>query len=96
MVEPQGRSSRTATHNRPVLVLPRPGLSTGTGVSSAWIASPYRTWWAIVSASGTDLFIYGYNSGYIRDHNYNNYLLNSWLVLLSGSGRCSGGCYLQL
>ena len=36
-LEPIGRSSLTYTHKRPVLVLPRPGCSTGTGVSSAWI-----------------------------------------------------------
>ena len=32
---PLGRSSRTYVHSRPVRVLPRPGSSTGTGVSSA-------------------------------------------------------------
>jgi len=32
---PIGRSARTYTHSRPVLVRPRPGSSTGTGVSSA-------------------------------------------------------------
>ena len=33
---PAGRSSRTYVHNRPCLVVPRPGKSTGTGVSSPW------------------------------------------------------------
>ena len=37
---PAGRSSRTYTHSRPVLVLPRPGSSTGTGVSSACTLAP--------------------------------------------------------
>src|SRR3954451_20303965 len=32
---PNGRSSRTTVHSRPVLVLPL--ASTGTGVSSAWM-----------------------------------------------------------
>src|ERR1039458_1090096 len=31
-----GRSSRTYVQKRPILVLPRPGERTGTGVSSAW------------------------------------------------------------
>ena len=42
-VLPDARSSATYTHSRPVAVLPRPGSSTGTGVSSAWILSALRT-----------------------------------------------------
>ena len=47
-----GRSSRTYTHNRPVRVRPRPGSSTGTGVSSAWIFSAANTWLRIPSTIG--------------------------------------------
>jgi len=35
----QPRSSRAYTHSLPVFVLPVPGASTGTGVSSVWILS---------------------------------------------------------
>lgn len=38
-LDPIGRSSLTYTHKRPVLVLPRPGFSTGTRVSFAWISA---------------------------------------------------------
>ena len=46
------RSSRTATHRQPFLVLPRPGDSTGTVVLSAWRATPARTWRPMASARG--------------------------------------------
>lgn len=38
--EPHGRSSRTYTHTLPVLVVPRPGSSPGSGVSSPWTLLP--------------------------------------------------------
>ena len=54
MGEPQPLSSRSATHNRAVFVLPRPGSKTGNGVSSAWIVSQARTCLPIASASGVN------------------------------------------
>lgn len=42
--EPAGRSSRTQAHRRPVAVLPLPGASIGTGVSSACSVEPAITW----------------------------------------------------
>src|SRR5271166_5726184 len=52
MTDPNGRSSRTTTHSRPVLVFPVPGASTGTVMSSACSTCPARTWRPMASASG--------------------------------------------
>lgn len=43
ITEPALRSSRTYVHSRPVLVLPLPGSSTGTGVSFACSFPSVRT-----------------------------------------------------
>ena len=47
-----GRSSRTYVHRRPVLVLPRPGASTGIGVSSACTTSAAKTCARSASVNG--------------------------------------------
>jgi len=49
---PAGRSSRTYVHKRPVLVLPLPGSSTGTGTSSPCSFSAASTYFLSASTSG--------------------------------------------
>jgi hypothetical protein len=48
----QLRPSARYTQSRPVLVRPRPGLSSGTGVSSVWITGAVLTCAPIIVASG--------------------------------------------
>ena len=50
--EPNGRASRSAVHSRPILFLPLPGSSNGTGALSARNAKPARTWRSILSLKG--------------------------------------------
>lgn len=54
MLLPHGLSSRPYAQRRAVAVLPVPGASIFTGVSSAKTASPARTWRPMASARGSN------------------------------------------